>query len=549
MHDETVPIEATPETPAPVASPPRPLPHWLKRLFVCNPFFLASAMLLLYGLYRVSIDPNFLATEVAQLTFNFTSLQCYELLLVVTAAVLARRHLWHDSTVLVLLENLFLLVPFILISQAALIEPRFVWSLCAVAVALAGARTEAARRLLRQLWPAPRFFALGAIALLANGALPVIYRLLHEGKIGTRLASGPAWAMDQLAWLVLLPALCALSLLLPKLDAEGHHLKQRRWLPPTLFSFWILGTAVHLYCLGYVYDFALSRHLLAPSLWVLAWILFRKLPDFASAPALRAGAMALPLPMALVAATATGSHVFALLMLANAVCYAGIALRERDNRFALHLSLISAAAAVAGAPLEWMLPKFAGLDRAKLITMALASYCVLACLLSRDPKAGLAGGFVTGCGVGYLLGATAGGGWAVQLGLVFFLLHSLRWKDHEHVGASGVRIFATAIWVAHTFFWARNGAGWPGGLVLPALILVCCASARWWDGYWVSRTLPVAALAAATCAPVNYTATKVQTLPVGVLAIAGSFALLGLGALAALTKHRWHPPETPHEPP
>jgi hypothetical protein len=146
MHDETVPIEATPETPAPVASPPRPLPHWLKRLFVCNPFFLASAMLLLYGLYRVSIDPNFLATEVAQLTFNFTSLQCYELLLVVTAAVLARRHLWHDSTVLVLLENLFLLVPFILISQAALIEPRFVWSLCAVAVALAGARTEAARR-------------------------------------------------------------------------------------------------------------------------------------------------------------------------------------------------------------------------------------------------------------------------------------------------------------------------------------------------------------------------------------------------------------------
>jgi hypothetical protein len=41
----------------------------------------------------------------------------------------------------------------------------------------------------------------------------------------------------------------------------------------------------------------------------------------------------------------------------------------------------------------------------------------------------------------------------------------------------------------------------------------------------------------------------VQTLPVGVLAIAGSFALLGLGALAALTKHRWHPPETPHEPP
>ena len=89
-----------------------------------NPFFLASAMLL-SGMYRISVDANFLTTEVSQLRFNFTSLQCYERLLIVTAAVLARRRIWYDASLLVVLENLLILVPFILISQTALTKHRW----------------------------------------------------------------------------------------------------------------------------------------------------------------------------------------------------------------------------------------------------------------------------------------------------------------------------------------------------------------------------------------------------------------------------------------
>jgi len=547
MNDETVPT-ATPETSAFVPRAPRPLSYWLRRMLICNPLFLASAMLLLYGLYRISIDPNVFATEVAQLTFNFTSLQLYELLLVITAAVLARRFIWHDAAFLFVLENLFVLVPFILISQAALIEQQVVWQLSSVSIILTVMRSEIMRRRLRELWSASGFFSLGAIVLLVNGALPILYRHLHENKFGTKLAEGNAWALDQLAWLVVLPALCALANLLPKPVTDHHHLTQRRWFPHMFFALWILGTAVHLYCLGYVYDFDLSRHLLAPALWVLAWTIFRKLPDFASAPVWRAGAMAIPLPMALVAASATGSHVFALLMLANAVCYASIFIRERGNQFALHLALLSVAATVAGAPVEWLLPRFAGFDRAKLIALAIATYCVLGCALSRNPKAGLIGGIVTGCGFGYLLDSMTGGGWwAVQLGFAYFLLHSLRWDDWAHVGASCTRTFAAVAWVVHSYFWARHGASWPGSLTLPVAILVAGAVARWWQGEWISRALPIAALAAAICSPLNYSAAKVQALPVGVLAIVGSFVLLGLGAFAALTKHRWHPPTEQRE--
>ena len=64
---------------------------WLRRFLACNPFYLVSAALLLYGVYRVSVDPNFLSRETAQLAFNFSSLQLYEALLVITAIVLARR--------------------------------------------------------------------------------------------------------------------------------------------------------------------------------------------------------------------------------------------------------------------------------------------------------------------------------------------------------------------------------------------------------------------------------------------------------------------------
>src|SRR5262245_8143654 len=96
--------------------------YWLKRLLACNPFYLLSVALLLYACYRISIEPRLFNNEQAHLIFNFGALQLYELLLAGTAVLLARRLVWYDSTLLVGVENLLLLVPFILISQAGLIS-------------------------------------------------------------------------------------------------------------------------------------------------------------------------------------------------------------------------------------------------------------------------------------------------------------------------------------------------------------------------------------------------------------------------------------------
>src|SRR5262249_11442017 len=123
MNERDEPDAKAPPPIAPVSrpeisfDPEMPWKDWVRRFLACNPFYLVSAALLLYGFHRVSADSSFLSKELSQLFFNFSALQVYELLLVTTAIVLARRTIWYDSTLLAGLESLFVFVPFILVTQ------------------------------------------------------------------------------------------------------------------------------------------------------------------------------------------------------------------------------------------------------------------------------------------------------------------------------------------------------------------------------------------------------------------------------------------------
>ncbi len=552
MCDETNSAESSPElppkperasSPAFVAPRNRGASHWLKRLLACNPFYLVSAALLLFGMYRVSIDPNFLRTETAQLIFNFTSLQFYELLLVFTAVFLTRRCIWYDATLLVVLENLFVLVPFILVSQAALIEPRTVWVLCAAAALIALGRSAAARRPIYVRAFSPGLLAGGLAVLAANTALPILYRTLHETKFGTKLATGAAYEMNEVSWLWVLPALCALANLLPRPRENGELLVQRRWFPVGLLLLWLIGTGVHLYSLGYVYDFDLRRELLAPALCVLAWTLYARLNDFVAPPphALRRAALVLPLLATLAAAGVERSHIFFALTVLNALAFTGIVIVERDNRVALHLLLVTVAAFVAAVPKEWIEPATVELSRAKLIAAASAAYLLLCAALSRNPKAAIPGAFAAAFVGGVLCkDADSSPHWAMQAGMVFFLLHSLRWRDHEHQGAGAVRAVASLAWIVQSFAWVRNGVPVLLPLSIAAVVFAVCGL-RWFIRLnWSPVVVPIAAVMVGLCSPANLAFVKLQTTPIGIMAIAGSFLLFGLGTIAALTKHRWN---------
>src|SRR3954468_6451182 len=164
-NPETPPIDST------LLQAPRRTPsYWARRLLACNPFYLVSAALLLYGCYQISIEPEVQGQNSLHLFFNFGSIQFYELLLVVTAIFLARRRIWYDSTLLFGLENLLLIVPFILINQGALVgqqlkEKHLTWELCLTAGILAAVRMGGLKRFLGRLNFPRRSVTLGAVFL------------------------------------------------------------------------------------------------------------------------------------------------------------------------------------------------------------------------------------------------------------------------------------------------------------------------------------------------------------------------------------------------
>ena len=535
------PLVRPPHPPAP--PPARRWSYWTRKFLVCNPFYLASAALLLFGLYRVSLDPGFLPGEIAQLRFNFTALQLYELLLVGTAMLLARRLIWYDAKLLVAMENLLVLVPFVLISQAALIERRTVWLFCGAAALLAVTRSALAQRGVAALRFPTRLALPGLGVLAVNAAWPVIYRTLHQFKFGTKLEAGAAYEVNLWSWLVLLPALVALANLLPRPREDGKSPVPGRRFPIGLFTLWLAGSVAHLYSLGYVYDFDLRREWLAPALWVLAWTLHLRLPDYVESLGSRVRQLTfiLPLPVTLIAANETGSNVFFTLNALNLLAFAWRAWCERGNRLALHLALLTLAAVIAATPAPIFQFLTGWFNRADLIGLAAVAYVMVTTLLTRNPKAAIAGAMAA---------AVAGGAlreyhgdawhWAAQAGCAFFLLHSLRWRDHEHQGTAAVRNSMAAGWLIHSLAWVRDDAAWWQPMLVGTLVLIVFGLRGWIFLRWSPVVVPGTALGVAVCGPANALLALLQTAPVGVLALGGSLLLFALGTAGALTKHRWH---------
>lgn len=521
----------------------QPLSYWLKRFLVCNPFYLVSAALLLFGMYRVSVDGNFFKEEISQLAFNLTSLEFYELLLVATAIFLAARRVWYDSTLLVGLENLLVFVPFILVSQVALISTRVVWIVCAMTVIIAVLRFAGLKRYFRELHLPARTLWLGAALLVINIGLLATYRIVGQTKMGWKPDSGRDFEINQLTWLVILPAALALANFLPHARENGSLHPQRRWLPAFFFALWGIATGVHLYCLNYVYNFAFEIGMAVPAAWVISWTAFRRGPEILGwgPDAVRRMLAVAPLFVPLLAASQNGSKIFFTLAAMNTVIYAAMCLSERDRSLARHLLFASVVLMVCGMPGEWIHALTPVFGRETYVGVGVAVYLLLYVVLSRDPKLGIMGGLLVGLVVSVVFSRNgAVTHWALQTGCVFLLLHSLRWSDEEHPGAGAVRTLVGVLWVLDTVCWVRTDAAlWapcvPGGMVFGACLFV-----RLLRGRWDTFILPAASIVTVLSGPGNALIMIVERAPMGLLAVVGSFLLFGFGTAAALTKHRWH---------
>jgi hypothetical protein len=125
---------------------------------------------------------------------------------------------------------------------------------------------------------------------------------------------------------------------------------------------------------------------------------------------------------------------------------------------------------------------------------------------------------------------------AVNAGLVFVLLHSLRWTN----GLLGRR-FLAFLWLGQSFVWMLvdpAGGGW-GTFLSGATVLTVYFVARCVSEIWGSGVIPLTA-AGTMCLPLLRVATiQCEQAPEGVIILGASFGLFVLGTVAAITKDRW----------
>jgi hypothetical protein len=546
MNPDSSETESTARTPQSNPAPPPAPPdwrEWARRLLVCNPFFLCSAALLLFGVNKLSGEDRLFRDEIQNLLFNFSALQFYEVLVVFTAVVLARRKVWYDSALLVVLEQGLALVPFMLISQATLQGEaardglRLAWTLSLAGGAVALARYGAVRRWFPQFNLPPRALWLGALILAGNVALPLIFRPRMEKDVAD-------WKEENLVlWYVILPMLAAGANLLRRPTRHGGSNAERQWLPLFIYGLWAAGSAVHVWCVAHICDLPLQPHHLAPLACVIAWTMWNRLSDCLPSPSLNWQRAMLALTFAAPLLAFNESYLFTPLAGATHLAYVALWLRTTDTwplRSAVkHLALASLALVVAGMPEDWgraILPAF---SRARCIVLACSFFVLLHALRSRRPEVGLAGALALTAALtleGRML--SVGFHAIAQSSLVFLLLHSLRWSDTEHSGTRTLRWLAAGLWAIDAGVWTRE-LRWEG--ILFAALAGMIVMAAWLVAWWVSKeraslALPAGALVVLCSGPGNWLALHGSD---GLLALLGSLVLFAAGIVVAWTRHRW----------
>jgi len=534
-------LETSPDSPPPGPNRVhRPLSWWFRKFFACNPFYLLSAALLLYGCYRISIDEAFIDGETARLLFNFSSVQVYELLLVGVAIFLASRCLWYDSMVLVGLENMLVFVPFILLSAAALTGPWIAGWVCATGVILAVLRFGGLKRYFAELNLPGSLLGVGFILLALNVALPLTYRHYINLKIGVHLDAGPDYVMNVCMWLLVLPAALALVNLLPHAQSGGNLLPQRRWLPTGLFALWIGVTGMHLWALDWVYGYDLRPDLFAPVGWVLAWTVFLRVP--AKPAALKYALMFPALVVPFLANTPETEKTYLTLMALNVAAFGVVRFVRGGNIFAGHLAYASALLFVAGLPANWIQFAIHGATATDCVAAGLTAYLIFWSAWLRNPKLALLGAILFGAAIAVVFQSHQQVvNWALQGGFVFFLLHSLRWNDAEHTGAGASRYFIGIIWAIQSFVWMNcDGTRFRMPFIPGLLVFAVYCVVLPWRGVWRLFAVPAAALAVVLSGPICLAIDRLRSTPAGLLAVIASFLFLGLGTVAALTREFWH---------
>ena len=289
-----------------------------------------------------------------------------------------------------------------------------------------------------------------------------------------------------------------------------------------------------------IYGYCLRPELWAPVTWVLAWAALLRAPT--KRAWLKNAVMFPPLLAPLLATAPGATKTFLILSGLNVAGFGLLALLKRRQQLACHLIYASALVGLAGVPDHWLQQVAGGATRAQCVAAGLAAYLVCWTAWLRNPKLAVLGSMMLGLVILAALWHRPGAEhWALQGGLVFLLLHSLRWDDAEHPGAEAMRRLTGVAWAIQSFVWMNTEAGrfWMPLIPAAAVLGIYCAYLPF-RGIWRLFTVPAAALVVMLSGPCVAMLDILRATPPGLLALSASFLLLGAGTVAALTREMWH---------
>ncbi|MDB6057992.1 MAG: hypothetical protein JWO95_1836, partial [Verrucomicrobiales bacterium] len=336
----------------------------------------------------------------------------------------------------------------------------------------------------------------------------------------------------------------------PRRERDSPAYFSRAEFPLLTLLIWIAGTAVHFYCIDYVYGLPkgeLRFALTAPTIFTVCWILWARAQDVKWSSSnmsviyerslLAGSVVALMVP-----AFSNDRGILLTLGAINVALFAVLTFKSR-NWFNLLLLAISGAMTISAVRVGSVsAPAFQPqIQIGQTVWIAIGAFLLLRSLLSRDPRYGFLGGLIVTITTSVIFHRVESIFAFAHLGLTFIVLHSLRWEDKLDPHSRQARVFVVISWLANCFGWLWNDGitSFWGVLLSGAAVFLAGFVIRCLCGHWNHRLIPFAALAAMVMPPGFKVGEMLTSAPVGLMILLASFVLFAVGVMTALMRSRW----------
>lgn len=507
-----------------------------------NPFYPLSAVLVLLGVFLLSGEEEFFGSETRQLVFNMAAVQIYGLLMVATAIYLNQKQIVYDAVLLAALVSLPILVPFVLISQAASLgrNPMIFGSTAAALCAFA--QFEWLRWGMPRLRLSGGFRGFFSAAVGLNLTLPLALNEVH-GRLDAVKWFFFLETFWPLVWYVVLPALVAFAFVIKPPGASNREGVVAKWVPPIWIVASIAATAAQLGGLSFVYSTPWRFSYLYPALWLLAWLVVFRLKSWVhEIPMVVEHALvALPMFVGVIAWNQPEDISVSWLNLANAIAF-GIILAAGQRRLLNWvLFCVSVLSWFRVVPLTAVASWSPNLNRIDLILLLASVATFAAGSWRRKPVWGVLSALAVIHPLQFFW-LTSNSEWPVvgQIMLTVWWVHSLRWNFVNGEGRV-LRRVAFGMWCVQSLIWIafNNGSG-PVGLAVFAVVFTGSAACRAWllryRRDWVYAVVSLCVLGT-QFAPNGLAV--VREIPLGLLIVVAGLGSFGFGTLIATRRGQW----------